>query len=77
MDIHAHELLRMMEGNSYTEESLRLAVAVKFGEEARFCTCSANGMNIAEVIEFLKSKGKFKPTDSGFTMDIDKVCDEY
>ncbi len=75
--IHAHEILRMMEGNTYTKENLKLAIIEKFGSEARFNTCSAEGMNANEVIEFLEQKGKFKPSENGFTMDISKVCSDY
>ncbi len=77
MDIHAHEILRMMEGNSYTTESLRNAIVEKFGNEARFHTCSAEGLDSSQIIEFLVAKGKFKPTEEGFTMDITKVCESY
>lgn len=67
----------MMEGNSYTVETLREAIITKFGEEARFHTCSAENLNASQIIEFLTAKGKFKPTDNGFTMDRTKVCDTY
>ena len=40
--LHAHEVLHMMEGNSYTEASLRAAIVEKFGEHQRFYTCSAD-----------------------------------
>lgn len=76
-DIHAHEILRMMEGNNYTTESLREAIIDKFGANARFSTCSAKGMNADEAITFLAAKGKFKPTSEGFTMDLSKVCSTY
>ena len=77
MNIHAHEILRMMEGNSYTTESLQYAIIEKFGEDARFHTCSAEGLDADGIINFLVAKGKFKPTDEGFTMDITKVCETY
>ncbi len=77
MDIHAHEILRMMEGNSYTTESLQNAIIEKFGREARFHTCSAEGLDAEGIIKFLVAKGKFKPTEEGFTMDITKVCNTY
>lgn len=76
-EIHAHEILRMMEGNSYTTATLRESIIEKFGAEARFNTCSAKGMDADAIIEFLTAKGKFKSTDCGFTMDIDKVCSDY
>lgn len=77
MQIHAHEILRMMEGNRYTTASLREAIIEKFGAEARFNTCSAEGMDADAIIEFLAAKGKFKPSEDGFTMDITKVCKDY
>ena len=54
--LHAHEVLHMMEGNSYTELSLREAIIQKFGEQQRFFTCSADNMDVDTLIEFLKRK---------------------
>ena len=42
--LHAHEVLHMMEGNSYTEATLRAAIVEKFGEHQRFYACSADNM---------------------------------
>jgi probable metal-binding protein len=72
--LHAHEVLHMMEGNSYSETSLKEAIIQKFGNEQRFYACSADDMDIDELIVFLKNKGKFMPADEGFTVDITKVC---
>lgn len=72
--LHAHEVLHMMEGNSYSESSLRKAIVDKFGECQHFYACSANDMNVDELIEFLKKKGKFMPVRDGFTVDVSKVC---
>jgi probable metal-binding protein len=58
--LHAHEVLHMMEGNSYTEASLRAAIVEKFGEHQRFYTCSADNMEVDELIGFLKRKGKLR-----------------
>ncbi len=77
VEIHAHEVLHMMEGNSYTKESLRSAIVAKFGAESLFYACSAKGMDVDKLIVFLEGKGKFKSTDQGFTMDISKVCNDY
>lgn len=74
VSLHAHEVLHMMEGNSYTELSLREAIIQKFGEQQRFFTCSANNMDVDTLIEFLKRKGKFIPANGGFTVDMTKVC---
>lgn len=75
VQLHAHEVLHMMEGNSYSEASLKEAIVSKFGKEQLFYTCSADNMNVDELIEFLKAKGKFMPADeNGFTVDKSKVC---
>ncbi len=72
--LHAHEVLHMMEGNSYTELALKEAIVRKFGKEQRFYACSADNMDIDTLIEFLKMKGKFMPAGNGFTVDVTKVC---
>lgn len=72
--LHAHEVLYMMEGNSYSEASLRAAIIDRFGETRRFYACSAEYMSVDDLIEFLKEKGKFMPLNDGFTVDITKVC---
>lgn len=76
-EVHAHEILRMMEGNNYTRESLRESIISNFGIDARFATCSKGGMDSEQIIQFLEAKGKFKASLKGFTMDITKVCKDY
>ena len=68
--LHAHEVLHMMEGNSYSEASLKEAIVKTFGEDQRFYTCSAENMDADELIVFLK----LMPVENGFTVDITKVC---
>jgi len=72
---HGHEVLAMMQGHSYTENSLLEAIIEKFGTEERFYTCSAENLTAQELIYFLKDHGKFKPKDGGFTADASKVCE--
>lgn len=74
--IHGHEVLNMMiaSGESYTKESLVLAIENRFGESARFHTCSAENMTAAELVAFLEKKGKFVPVDAGFTTAESKIC---
>lgn len=76
--IHGHEVLRMMEGNSYASAAeLVAAIIAQFGADARFHTCSAADMDAAELVAFFEAKGKFRPTENGFTMDRGKVCKDY
>lgn len=77
-EIHAHEVLRMMEGNCYSSKAvLREAIALRFGTAQLFRSCSARGMDIDTLIDFLERKGKFRSESDGFTMDISKVCGSY
>lgn len=74
--IHGHEVLQMMQGNSYSsKEELVKAIISRFGEAERFYTCSAEGMTAAQLVDFLEQRSKFKPVHSdGFTVDTSKVC---
>lgn len=73
---HAHEILHMMEGNNYdSKEALIQAIIERFGAEERFHTCSVEGLDATEIVEFLEQRGKFMPASStAFTVDTSKVC---
>ncbi|MFV0263521.1 MAG: YecH family metal-binding protein [Kluyvera sp.] len=74
--IHGHEVLNMMiaSGEQYSVESLEAAIHARFGEQARFHTCSAENMTAGELVAFLQKKGKFIPQESGFTTEESKIC---
>lgn len=74
--VHGHDVMQMMleSDESYTHDSLRAAIHARFGEDARFFTCSASGMTADELIQFLQQRGKFVPTESGFQTHADKIC---
>ncbi|GAE14516.1 hypothetical protein IX307_000808 [Bacteroides pyogenes] len=61
----------------WREASLKEAIIKRFSISRHFYTCSAENMNIDELIEFLKRKGKFMPLNDGFTVDLNKVCSDY
>ena len=74
---HGHEVLHMMEGNSYaTKQQLVDAIVARFGADEKFYTCSATDLSAAELVDFLEARGKFMPTQSegDFTVDVTKVC---
>ena len=74
---HGHEVLHMMEGNSYaTKQQLVDAIIARFGAEERFYTCSAEDLTAEELVNFLEARGKFMPAagNDDFTVDITKVC---
>ena len=76
MSIHGHDVLNMMieSGEQYTEQSLVQAIHTRFGESARFHTCSAQEMTAAELVAFLAARGKFIPVAEGFSTHESKIC---
>ncbi|MAT73166.1 MAG: hypothetical protein CMJ58_27080 [Planctomycetaceae bacterium] len=76
-EVHGHEVMRMMveSGQAYDADSLEAAIHQRFGEAARFCTCSASGMTARELIAFLQQRGKFVPSGEGFSTEASKICD--
>ena len=54
--IHGHEVMKMMidAGQVYTKDTLRAAMAERFGAGARFYTCSAENMTADELIANLE-----------------------
>ncbi len=74
---HGHEVLHMMEGNSYaTKQELIDAIIERFGATEQFYTCCAEGMTAAELVDFLEVRGKFMPAtgEEDFTVDTSKIC---
>lgn len=74
--IHGHEVMQMMltHGGSFTRDSLRQAIHDTFGVEARFHTCSTEGMDADQLIAFLERKGKFVDESDGFQTRADRIC---
>ena len=68
---HAHEVMEMMitGGKTYSRASLAEAIREKFGEGATFYTCSASGLDVEDLIEFLAMKGKFSGPEEAFVFD--------
>ena len=75
-DIHAHQVMHMMmeQDEAFSRETLAQAIIENFGTDARFCSCSAAGMDVHAVIDFLESRGKFVARDDGFTTAQDRIC---
>ena len=74
--IHGHEVMHLMleSGATYTEATLRAAIAQRFGADARFHTCSAENLTADELIEFLAARGKFVLASGGFRLPPDQMC---
>lgn len=75
--VHGHDVMKMMLDNSqsYTKDTLSAAIIDRFGEAARFYTCSAENMTANELVEFLAKREKVIETEAGFNTAPDKICD--
>ena len=74
--IHGHQVMEMMAESqqTYNKQSLKLAIATKFGENARFHTCMGNDLTSVDLIEFLAAKGKFIESAEGIKMPEEHLC---
>jgi len=74
--IHGHEVLHLMLASprTFTREQLIQEIQDRFGAEARFHTCSAEGMSAAQLVDFLQLRGKFAGPEEGFRANPDKIC---
>jgi len=77
--VHGHDVLNFMleKGEAFSKESLRDAIIDRFGADARFYTCSAQGMTADELISLLSAKGKFVESTDGFNTQADKICNHH
>ncbi|MBL7056427.1 YecH family protein [Candidatus Woesearchaeota archaeon] len=74
--IHGHEVMKMMiEINKpLTKIELEGEIIKKFGKDARFHTCSVQGMTAIALIEFLEKKGKFTESEQGLMTNPNRIC---
>jgi probable metal-binding protein len=74
--IHGHDVIHMItEANrAFSKEELVSEIDAKFGEGARFHTCSEENMNAAGLVEFLISRGKFTAEGPALSIDPSKIC---
>lgn len=74
--IHGHQVMEMMleSEQGFTRESLKAAMAERFGADARFYTCRAQDMDADGLIDFLAARGKFVEQGEGFNTAAEKIC---
>ena len=75
--IHGHEVMQMMieSGRAFTRAELEQIIVERYGADARFHTCSAQGMDAPALVEFLAARGKFVVSADGLRTDPDRICD--
>lgn len=75
--IHGHEVIEMILAaeKPFSRNELQEAVRVRFGETARFHTCSARDMTVDELLSFLGGRGKVLEVDGLLEMREGQICD--
>lgn len=74
--VHGHEIIHLIRDASpaLTWEQLRTEAERRFGAEARFHTCSAEGMTLGELLEFLLIRGKVIQQEGRLHAVMSNVC---
>jgi probable metal-binding protein len=74
--IHGHEVLDMIAEaeRPFSRAELIAEIESEFGPDARYHTCSIEGLSAAELVEFLVSRGKLHGDDEGLSLDPSKIC---
>jgi probable metal-binding protein len=73
---HGHEVMRMMleAERAFSREELVAAIQERFGRDATFFTCSAEGLDAEGIVSFLEARGKFVGRPGEYGMSPDKIC---
>jgi probable metal-binding protein len=74
MSIHGHEILNHLLQHEPTPEKLKKHVLKVYGPEARFYTCSDEGLSLEELLAFLKERGKYVLLEGKMVADTEKIC---
>ena len=75
-NVHGHEILEMIHRAepAMTRAGVAAEVGRRWGKEARFYTCSAEGMTLDELLAFLLERGKVVEQAGWLATDMSKLC---
>jgi probable metal-binding protein len=73
---HGHEVMRMMleSGRAFSRAELVAEIRARFGDDATFHTCSAEGLDAEGIVGFLEERGKFSGREGEYQTSPDKIC---
>lgn len=74
--VHGHDVMALMvaQGSSILKHELIALMAQKFGDSARYHTCSAENLTAIELLSLLTSKQKLQETEQGMTLVVGRKC---
>lgn len=76
VSVHGHDVIHLIHHAepALTRASLAREVAARFGEQARFHTCSARGMTLGQLLQFLEAREKVVERDGRLYVLLGNVC---
>ena len=76
--IHGHEVLHLVHHASppLTRPALEAEAARLWGADARFHTCSSEGMPLGDLLDFLMSRGKIVERNGALGVEMGEVCSD-
>jgi probable metal-binding protein len=77
MHFHAHDVMHLLAGQSraLTASEIKSLILEKFGLDADFGSCSMDGMDADQVIQFLLDRQKLSEVEPGkFVLEGNHSC---
>lgn len=76
-EVHGHAVLHAIldSPEPITREALAAAMAAEHGDNVEYHTCSAAGMDLPGLLEFLLMRGKITETAQGLVAHPEEMCD--
>jgi probable metal-binding protein len=74
--VHGHQVLQLLleQTAPIKRYNLKALMQERFGRDARYHTCSAEGMDAEALLNFLAAKGKFIESSQGLSTLESKIC---
>lgn len=74
---HGHDVLHFLldADRAFSKEEMHSVVTERFGADARFHTCSAEGMDVEALLAFLLARGKIVAQGDGYVVAGHRICD--
>ncbi|PWI35043.1 hypothetical protein DI392_01835 [Vibrio albus] len=75
--VHGHKVMDLLSESDkvFNKVEFLKEMAITFGEDAAFHTCSEKELSAEGLIDLLLNKGKFIESENGLTMAANSRCD--
>jgi probable metal-binding protein len=75
-NFHGHDVMQMMldAGRAFSRAELVAEIQARFGADATFYTCSAEGLDAKGIVAFLEARGKIVGRPGECQTSPEKIC---